>query len=368
MEKQNCVASFFIKLTSNATTIPLQENELRDLIRTFRYFQRHKALDILFRLKYGTMESKKTALNWFSSKNAEYETKSLIDLPLMQKIKHFSNEQFVLLADELQFQYQQSDPDFLNINSIKGLPGGCTKELNILQEKMADSLLLFFLVVKKCVNVRKNSAVTKWIVQLLSNNPASQCDGLKNIGFNFNYRLLIKQFSNEIGSLLLAMHKVYVERQMLLNTQDILSLPLVNQLKTIIELDIQDTQYSNSKTSSKQYHHSDVVASFENHVLKFIERADHIATENPYYAILAKYSTHLTAVGNAIIDLLTAQIEYKKVFAKYENSGILFVFATNQDEHTKMTTVQEEFSAARKAYHSALENFHDFYFKFIEVE
>lgn len=363
MEK-NCVADFYIRLTSNATAIPLTEYELCDFIRIFRYFNRSKALDVLFRFKYGTTENRRIALNWFELKTTIYEN-TYSTFPLIEKFKKFTNEQYVLLANELQVQYQASDPDFLNIYSIKGLPDGCQKELNILQEKMSDSLLLFFLVVKKCVNAKKNPNVSKWIVQLLSNNNASQCEALKSIGFSFNCRLLTKQFSNEIGMLLLSMHQIYVKRQKLLDTQDILALPLVNSLKNIIELDIQIMMLSKKKTFENEYHHSDMVSYFESNVLRFIENSTN--TELVDCDIWAEYSNYLANVGKTLINLLKSQLAYREVFDEYENSGILFIYATNYEVHNKMFSAQENLSSAKKAYYEALTTFQVFYLKFIGV-
>lgn len=363
MEEKNCVASFYIKLSSNATAIPLTECELLNLVRTFRYFDRNKAADVLFRFKYGTTENKKTALNWFIQQKSEYFSTDPESLSFVKKIKEFTNEQFVFLANELQIQYQASYPDFLNINSIKGLPDGCQKELDTLQEKMSNSLLLFFLVVKKCVSAKKNPSVSKWIVQLLSSNPASQCEGLKNIGLNFNCRLLAKQFSNEIGMLLLSMHQIYVKRQKLLDTTDILALPLVTLLKEMVELDIKNIALSKQNDSNGQYYHSNVVAYFERNVFKFIE----ISTQNFGYDFLTEYSGYLAHVGEKIINLLKCQLGYKEVFNEYENSGILFVYATNYQVHNKMALVQENLSKAKEAYYEALTTFQVFYYKYIEV-
>lgn len=358
MEK-NCVAGFYIKLTNNASAIPLPESELFNLVRTFRYFKRDKALEVLFRFKYGTSESKRECLDWFAEKTIDEGKIVYIDNPT-SKIINFTDEQFCLLADELQIQYQAKDPSFLDVHSIRGLPNGCQKELDMLQKKMAEDPLLFFMAVKKCVKFRKNPDVSQWIVELLSNNPVSQTIALENMEFNFNYRICLKAFSSEIGILLLTMRQIYVKRQKLFNSQDIFVLPLVALLKEMIELDIQASMSIKQDTLPKKYHHSDKVAIFESDVLKFIEVSAKVNRDSYCFDTFAECRQKLEILGKAIISLLKAQIEYQKIFSEEKKEGILFVAATDISLSKKMCTVQEECNSSKTAYYIALEDFQHF--------
>lgn len=364
MEK-NCVAAFYIQLSNNATLIPLPENDLINLVRTYRYFSRRNALEVLFRFKYGTLESKKRCVEWFSHKSVN-ETEIVYLDNLSSKFDHFNDEQFCLLADELQLQYQAIDTLFLDVHSIKGLPNGCQKELNELKEKMTDAPLLFFMAVKKCVKARKNSAVTEWIVELLSNDSTSQITALGNLGFDFNYRLLLKPFAKEIGSLLLSMRQIYVKRMRLLTSQDALALPLVTVLKQMIDLDIQVNMYVNKDTLRKKYHHSNKVALFESNVMKFIEVSSDIKCDNPRFNTFVECQRTIEELGKAIISLLQAQIKYKEVFSEEKNEGILFAAATDITLSQKMCLVQKSYMEAKVVYHSALENFQKFLLEHFE--
>lgn len=366
MEK-NCVASFYIKLSSNATALPLQESELINLVRTYRYFNRERALDVLFRLKYGTLENKKECLRWFTQKNIQ-EEKVIYVNNFASNFINFTDEQFCLLADELQTQYMAQDPIFLDIHSIKGLPSGCKKELTLLQEKMADSPLLFFMAVKKCVNAKKNPAVPQWVVQLLSNSSASHTLALESLGFNFNYRLRLKAFSNEIGMLLLAMHQIYVKRQKLFTSQDALVLPLVSLLKRMIELDKQVNMPIEKDTSKEKYNHSHEVSLFENAALNFIELIANVTSDNPQLCVFVEYSQKLEELGKAIISLLQGKEEYKKVFCEGKNDDILFVAATDITLSNKMCTVQQEYKNARTRYFSVLRDFQQFELRHFDIK
>lgn len=352
MEK-NCVACFYVKLSDNATAIPLPENELINMARAYRNFSRGRALEVLFKLKYGTLANREEALSWFNRK-----TVACVD-DYVSKVKNFTDEQFCLLADELCLQYQAKDPLFLDIHSIRGLPNGCQKELDMLQKKMAESPLLFFLVVKRCVKAKKNPAVSQWIIQLLSSDSIDQTSALENLGFNFNYRLCLKSFSNEIGLLLLAIHQIYVKRQKLLTSQDTLVLPLVTLLKQIIELDIQVNTYTQQDTLTKKYHHSDKVALFENDILKFIESAN-VTCDDQRFGIFTEYRKKLEILGKTILSLLQAQREYQKVFSEEKNDDILFAAATDIALSKKMCSVEQACKKNKVEYFLALEDFQKF--------
>lgn len=365
MEK-NCVADFYIRLTDNATAIPLPENELVNLVRTYRSFKRDRALDVLFKLKYGTFESKKECLDWFTPKIIEYG-KIVCTEDLSSKFISFTDEQFCLLADELQTQYQEKDPVFLDVHSIRGLPNGCQEELSMLQKTMADSPLLFFMAVKRCVKSRKNPDVSQWIVELLSNSPEAQTIALENLGFNFNYRIRLKSFSHEIGTLLLSMRQIYVKRQKLFNSKDTLTLPLITLLKRMIELDIQVNMYIKQDTLQKKYHHSDKVAIFESDVLKFIEVSANVSCEDPRFKTFTECRQKLESLGKAIIALLESQIEYKEIFSEDKTDSILFTAATNISLSKKMYNVERKCIESRVAYYSALESFQKFLLEHFEV-
>lgn len=358
--EKNCVADFYIRLSQKATEIPLPENELINLVRTYRSFKRDRALDVLFRLKYGTFENKKECLDWLTPKIIE-DGKIICIEDLTSKFISFTDEQFCLLADELQTQYKEKDPFFLDVHSIRGLPNGCQEELSMLQKKMADSPLLFFMAVKQCVKFRKNSEVSQWIVELLSNSPEAQTIALENLGFNFNYRLRLKAFCNEIGALLLSMRQIYVKRQKLLTSQDTFALPLVDLLKQMIELDIQvNTMYIQPDAIPKQYHHSDKVAIFETDIMKFIEVSANITCDDTRFSTFSECRQKLEVLGKSIISLLKVKMKYQKVFSEEKNDGILYVAATDIALSQKMCVVQQECKKARATYYSALEDFQKF--------
>lgn len=342
MEK-DCVAGFYVKFTSNATAIPLTECELRDMIKIFRRFPRSKASDVLFRFKYGTSKDKKTALGWFAPVKNDFQRTPCFDSPTISKILNFTDEEFDVLAQELQFQYQECDPAFLSIDSIQGIPNECKNELNVLQEKLVNAPLLYFWAVKSCVKAKKNPAVSQWILELLSNNPASQCEGLKNLGFNFNCRLLLKPFSIEIGTLLLAMHQIYVQHQKLLNSQEALAIPLANLLKQLIEQD-------------KQINHSDKTDVFESAVVQFIQQSATINNDSPRFNTFAEYSQKLKTLGEATLNLLCAEFKHKSVFPG-EADGVLYVAATNITLFQNMHIIETALHQARKTYNSAYNDF-----------
>lgn len=358
MEK-NCIASFYIKLTSNATAIPLPENELISLVRAYRYLDRRKASEVLFGFKYSTLETKKECLSWLVQKKVEDENLINAENTVSQVI-NFTDEQFCLLANELYFQYKAKDPLFLDVHSIRGLPIGCQKELDALQEKMADSPLLFFLAVKKCVKAKKKPDVSRWIVQLLSNNSASHIMALKSLGFDFNYRVLLNSYSSEIGTLLLSIRQIYVKRQKLLTSQDALVLPLIDLLKQIIELDFQLNMRINQDTLQQKYHHSEKVAIFESDIFLFIERYAGVEYDDPNFGIFAECEQKLEDLGNAIIALLQSRIEYKKVFSEEGSEGILYAAATDTALIQKMFAVQFNCNEAKSAYNSASKAFQRF--------
>lgn len=366
MEK-NCVAGFYIHLTSNASAIPLPESVLLNFVRTFRYFKRAKALDVLFRLKYGTLETKKVCLSWFAQKGINEGNTFYIDNPASQVI-NFTDEQFGLLADELQFQYQAEDPCFLDIHSIRGLPNGCQKELEVLQKKMSKDPLLFFMAVKKCVKARKNPEVSQLVMELLSNNPASAILALKKLGFDFQYRVCLKAFSSEIGALLLSMRQIYVKRQKLFNSQDMFVLPIIALLKQIIELDIQISMSFQKDALQKKYHHSKKVAMFENDVLKFIELSSNVTSDSNFVSTFTEYRQKLEFLGKALISFLEAQIEYHKIFSEEKNEDILFIAATDINLSKKMCSVQQECNSSKTAYYTALKDFQNFFIEHFEAK
>lgn len=351
MEK-NCVASFYIKLTNNATAIPLSECELCDIIKIFRHFPRSKATEVLFRFQYGTNKEKLTALKWFTPKQNELSQTSYLEFVPISKIKNFTDKEFELLAKELQIQYQQCDTTFLSIDSIRGIPVECKKELDILQKKLADSPLLFFLAVKSCVKAKKNPAASQWILELFSNNTLSHCEGLKNLGFNFNCRLLLKPFSLEIGNLLLVMHQVYAQNQKLLANQDTLALPLVSLLEGMIE--------KNTENNLIGYHHfSDKIEMFETEVVNFLKRSSGVCQDSPNFNFFVAYSQQLETLGSAIIQVLCAEADHRKVFSN-NTDGILYAVTTNFSIVQHMRTVENSLYDARNAYNSAYKNFQVF--------
>lgn len=351
MEK-DCVAGFYVKFTSNATAIPLAECELLDMIKLFRRFPRSKASDVLFRFEYGTSKDKKTALGWFAPVKGEFDHTPCFDSPTISKILNFTDEEFKALVQELQIQYQQCDPAFLSIDSIRGIPNECKEELDKLHEKLADSPLLFFLAVQSCVKVKKNPSVSQWVLELISHNSASQCEILRNLGFNFNCILLLKPFSIEIGTLLLAMHQVYVQHQKLLNSQDVLALPLVNLLKQLIEQD----QKTNE---AEQYYHSDKVDIFESAVVQFIQQSTTIHDNTPCFDTFVRYSEKLKTLGEATLNLLSTEFKHKNVFPG-EDDGILYVAATNISLFQNMHIIETALHEARKTYNSAYNDFQKF--------
>lgn len=357
MEK-NCVAGFYIQLTSNASAIPLPESVLLNLVRTFRCFKRAKALDVLFKLKYGT--NKKDCLSCFAQKGINEGKTFYIDNPASQVI-NFTDEQFGLLADELQFQYQEEDPFFLDVHSIRGLPNGCQKELDALQRKMSKDPLLFFIAVKKCVKARKHPDVSQWVMGLLSNNPATTVLALEKLNFNFNYRICLKAFSSEIGALLLSMRQIYVKRQKLFNSQDMFVLPIIALLKQIIELDIQISMSFQKDALQKKYYHSEKVAMFENDVLKFIELSSNVTSDSDFINTFAEYRQKLEFLGKALISLLEAQKEYHQIFSEEKNEDILFVAATDISLSKKICSVQQECNSSKSTYYTALKDFQNFF-------
>lgn len=365
MEK-NCVADFYIKPTDTAAAIPVPRNDLINLIRAFRYFNRDKALDTLFRFKYGTMTSKKEALNWFSTQSIE-DGKVIYNASTTSEIVNFTDEQFILLADELQIQYQERDPLFLDIHSIRGLPkNGCQEELSMLQEKMGNNPLLFFMAVRRCVRSKKNPDASQWGIELLSNNSEAQTLALKNLGFGFNYRICLKPYSIEIGTLLLAMRQIYLKRQRLLGSNDALTLPLITLLRQMIELDIQVNSYF--KKNKKKYHHSDAVAIFESNVLHFIEVAVNVTHDDLRFKTFAECQQKLEVLGNKIISLLQSQIEYKTVFAEGETDSILYTVVMNPYLSQKMCNAEKDYQKARAAYYSAFEDFQAFLFEHFAIK
>lgn len=366
MEK-DCVASFFIKPTDNATALPLTEKDLITLIRAYRYFSRKRAVEVLFRFKYGTRKSKKDCLHWFDRRVSE-DGQILCQDSFSTKLENFTDEQFSLLADELQFQYQAKDPMFLDIHTIRGLPRDCQKELDALEEKMSNSLLLFFMTVKKCVKAKNNVCASQWIVQLLSKNSASQAVALEHLGFDFNYRLLLKDFSREIGKLLFALHQNYLQKQKLLENPDIFVLPVLDLLKQINDLDEQVIVYFGENANSGQVYSSDRVYFFENEALEFMKKASNISCKSPNFSILVEYRQKLEDLGNALISLLKVQIRNNEIFSKEENNALLFVAATNISLMQEIYTVQKELNSADSAYRLASESFHKFHCEHFEDE
>lgn len=360
---KNCVASFYVQLSSAATAIPLPENDLISLVRAFRYFDRTTASEILFQLKYGTLNTKMEGLNYFAQKSSKKGEFLCSPNNFLQMFANFTDEDFVSLANELQLQYIASDPGFLDIHSIRGLPNSCQKELNALQAKMENDLLLFFMAVKNCVKNKKNSKVSQWILQLLSNNPASQTVGLSNLGFNFNYRVCLKPFASEIGALLLAIRQIYVKRQSLLNCQDNLALPIIALLQKVIDLDVEIYKHTNPNSSMQKYHHSDIVSTFEENVLHFLQNS--ISNFEPN--ILEQYSEKLQKLGNSIYSLLYSQFEYRKIFPSESSEGILYFAATDISLVKQMCDIQARCSTTKLMYETSLRDFNEFLIEHFQI-
>lgn len=346
--EKSCVANFCIQLSENASQIPLPKSKLIAFIRTFRDFSRKRAVETLFRLKYGTNESKKEALEWFECK--QHNTFSGITESQFIQILDFSEEEISLLLDELCIQYEAKDPDFLSIYSIKGLPTtSCQEELNVLQSKMSDSPLLFFLVVKKCVKERKNPYASKIIVQLLSNDTTAHIFGLEMLGFDFNYRVLLKDFSNEIGTLLLAMYRQYTKNVKLLSRKDDFTLPLATLLNEM------QASGDDSTTAVNE------IEFFKKELLKFVNVTADVNPKSPSFSFCSEYQSKLEQLGKKTISLLNARNEYKDVFAEEKDDGLLWRLVTSDASlGKKIYTLEQECNNARAAYAQALHEYQDF--------
>lgn len=366
MEKNCVVASFYIEPSTNATALPLSDNELRNLVRTFRYFNYGRAIKVLFRFTYGTKESKQEAISWFNQKTIEDGKVVCLD-DYVSKVMNFTDQQFCLLADELFCQYKANDPKFLDIHSIKGIPAGCQNELNLIQEKMKKHPVLLFRVVEKCVQAKKNPSVSRYVVQLLSKNTASHTLALKSLGFNFKYRVRLSDYSNEIGSLLLTIRQNYVKNQKLLSTETSVALPLIALLKQINELDKQVYLSSHKDNTIEEFNSSHKVSVFEDEVIKFIELSSTVTSDEPFLDIFMRCRQKLEELGEAIIYLLKAQIEYNNVFDSQKSEGFLFAVVTDIALSKKMFNAEQTCIKAKKYYYSAFENFHRFILEHFEV-
>lgn len=346
--EKSCVANFCIQLSENASQIPLPKSKLIAFIRTFRDFSRKRAVETLFRLKYGTNESKKEALEWFECK--QHNSFGEVTESQFIQILNFSEEEISLLLNELCIQYEAKDPDFLSVSSIKGLPvTSCQEELNALQSKMSDSPLLFFLVVKKCVKERKKTYVSKIIVQLLSNDTTANIFGLESLGFGFNYRILLKDFSNEIGTLLLVMYQQYSKNVKLLSRKDDFTLPLVTLLNEMQESGDDSTTAVNE------------IEFFKKELLKFVDITTDVTPKNPSFSFCSEYQSKLEQLGKKTISLLNARNEYKNVFAEEKDDGLLWRLVTSDASlGKKICTLEQECNMARAEYAQALNEYQDF--------
>ena len=366
MENDCVVAGFYIEPSTNATALPLSENELRNLVRTYRRFNYGRAIKVLFRFTYGTWESKQEAISWFNQKSVEDGKVVYID-DYVSKVKNFTDEQFCLLADELRIQYQSTDPKFLDIHSIKGIPSGCQDELNLLKEKMAKHPVLLFRTVEKCNTAKKDPSVSQLVIQLLSNNNAANALALDSLGFNFKYRLRLSDFSNEIGALLLAMRQNYVKKQKLLTSQDGFALPLITQLKQMNELDKQVYLGIHKDMPIEEFNRSHKVSTFESEVMKFIEISSTVTSNDPHFDTFTKCRQKLEQLGNTLITLLRAQMEYNSVFDSKKSEGFLFAVVTDIVLSKRMFDAEQNCIKAKKDYYSASENFHQFLLEHFEV-
>lgn len=366
MEK-NCVASFYVELSSAATAIPLPKNDLISLVRAYRYFDRTTASEILFKLKYGTLNTKMEGLNYLTQKSNKKEEFLYSLNNFSQLFANFTDEDFVLLSNELQLQYIAKDPVFLDIHSIRGLHNSCQKELDALQAKMKGDLLLFFMAVKNCVKNKKNPKVSQWIIQLLSNNPAAQTVALSNLGFDFNSRVCLKPFASEIGALLLAIRQIYVKRQNLLNCQDNLALPIIALLQKIIDLDVEIYKYINQISSKQKYHHSDIVSRFEEYVLQFLESSINGTFESSDSNIFGQYSQKLQTLGNSTFSLLQSQFEYRKFFPSERSEGVLYFAATDISLSKKMCDIQARCNTTKSMYETSLKDFNEFFVEHFQI-
>ena len=363
MEK-DCVASFYIKLTANSASLPLDEMNLIMLVRSFRYFSRKRAIETLFTFRYGTEADRKNCLDFFRKNSDSSNIDCSLDEQFNQIIK-FTEEQFLDLANELEFQYKAKDPMFLDISSIRGLPrNSCVQELTDLKSSLGDSNLLFFITTKKCVNARKHPLATRWIVQLLSSNIADQCVALENLGFSFNYRLQVKSATKQIGNLLLTLVSSYVKRQKLLTSSNALSLPVVFLLRNIVHLDKQILFILGEEVPPKNFYaHSEKVDSFDDEVGKFVEileaqKGNSITLDSP---VFIDYQKKLQRIGNSLTELLRAHLKYCEIYSKQENNAILYVAVTKPTVFMEMQDVQKKYKNAEEEYSLALEDFKQFY-------
>lgn len=347
MEK-SCVANFCIQLSDDASKIPFSKNKLITFIRTFRDFSRKRAVETLFRLKYGTNESKKEALEWFECKQHNF-FRGITESQFIQ-VLDFSEEEIALLLNELCIQYEAKDPDFLSIYSIKGLPAtSCQEELNALQSRMSDSPLLFFLVVKKCVKERKNPYASKIIIQLLSNDTTANIFGLESLGFDFNYRILLKDFSNEIGTLLLAMYQQYSKNVRLLERKDDFTLPLATLLSEM------QASGDDSTTTVNE------IEFFKKELLKFVNITTDVTPKSPSFSFCSEYQSKLMQLGKKTISLINARNEYKNVFAEKKDDGLLWRLVTSDASLGKtICTLEQECNIARAAYAQAMHEYQGF--------
>lgn len=348
----NCIAGFYIQLTNDASKIPMLKNTLLETIRIFRSFPRAKAADVLFRLNYGTAKDKKTALGWFAyaNQNSEFPISGDVN-PTLSKTKNFTDEDFEALAKELQIQYQEYDPGFLSIDSIRGIPRECKKELDALQEKLADSPLLLFLAVSACAKAQKKPYASQWCLELFAADLTSRVNVLKNLGLNFNSRLLLTPFSKEIGMLLLSMHQTYVAKQELLNSHDALVLPLAKLLKILIDQNQFEDENEETNNSYK-------IDEFETAVVKFIKQSQGINSSHPDFDTFVEYQQKLEALGQSIFYVLSAKRNYIKI--SHIASNALFVAATNPALFKELSEAEIALNKARAVYKEVYTDFQNF--------
>ena len=357
--KNSVDAGFFVELRPQTTAnLPIPEQELQILARHFRYFKFPSALNTLFRFYYGTNSQKREALSQFQRRKSidmhddihhnSYEFTNILE---------YTDQQFRVLADELLYQYKAYRPQFLDIYSIKKI-NNCNADLQEIEEKMASHPVLLFRVVEHCANAHKNDTlVSQCVVLLLLKNPASQTTALEKLGFDFEYRILLKPYARDIASLLLAMHKKHIQDQKLLTIQDNLAiLDLLKQIKSVeqIELDSNNDSWGE-------------IEFFENEVLNFIKHSSAVAPNTPSFA---EYQKLLENLGKATLAWINSKLRLSKIggvvtqsnseFSGQKNTGILFAAVTNMPLAAKFSKAELDCNRTRTEYNSALKDLKDF--------
>ena len=210
MDEKHIVADYMVRFTDESVAkLNLDRNiTLRNFFTNacinFRHYSAASASKTLFNLFYGDSLSRYDIIDKLFKINPRIYDSSFFEQGPVFNIHDLTKEQLQVLIKEFLYQYSAAHPDFLVIESHPEYE----KELNDLKTLMSNDPILLYKAVEMCKLVSQchKDYVSTCFTRLMSTNTTYQMCGLKQIGYNFQNRILLLPYAREIGTLLMAIY------------------------------------------------------------------------------------------------------------------------------------------------------------------